>query len=238
MTTLYVIATPLGNLEDITYRAVRILGEVQALACEDTRVTRKLLAHYGISKPPLMFACHDRNEARSRHGIMKLLDEGTEVALVSDAGMPAISDPGYRVVSAAIEAGHHVDVIPGPSAATTALVASGLPSSSFTFLGFPPRKPGPRQRLLAEYGQAEPTLILFESPHRIGQLLGDAVKVLGDRQAAVAAELTKMFEAVDRGWLSELAPRYAEKEVRGEITVVIAGNRPQFRRVVPDIDDR
>lgn len=229
--SLYVIATPIGNLEDVSYRAVRILGEVDALACEDTRITRKLLERYGIARPRQMFACHEHNEARSARGIVKLLDEGRTVGLVSDAGMPSISDPGFRVVAAALEAGHRIEVVPGPSAVTAALVASGLPTSSFVFLGFAPRKPGQRRRWLEAEAQVPHTLVMFESPHRLAALLADALAVLGDRRAAVAVELTKMFERVDRGWLSELAERSAEGESRGEVTVVVAGLHRKFVRL-------
>lgn len=226
--TLYVIATPIGNLEDITYRAVRTLGRVDALACEDTRVTRKLLSHYGIARPQ-MFACQEHNEARSAKGILKLLDAGRSVGLCSNAGMPAVSDPGYRVISGARAAGHRVEVIPGASAVDTALVASGLPTSSFTFLGFAPRKAGQRRRWLAREAEAPHTLVALEAPSRLPALLADALAVLGDRRAAVAVELTKMFESVEDGWLSELAERFAEP-VRGEVTVVIAGASRKFRR--------
>lgn len=232
MSTLYVVATPIGNLEDITRRALRVLGEVDAIACEDTRVTRKLLSHFEIPKPQ-MFACHEHNEARSAQGIVKLLDQGRSVALCSDAGMPGISDPGYRVISAARAAGHDIAVIPGPSAVNAALVASGLPSSSYTFLGFAPRKAGQRQRWLAREAESPHTLVLFESPQRLGELLQDALATLGDRRAAVAIELTKMFESVTDGWLSELAPRYAEPP-RGEVTVVIAGAKKGFVREVDE----
>jgi 16S rRNA (cytidine1402-2'-O)-methyltransferase len=241
---LYVIGTPIGNLEDTTHRAIRILHEVDALACEDTRVTRKILERYGIPRPAAMFAHHDHNEASSTRGVLKLLEDGKTVALCSDAGMPGVSDPGYRLISAAVEAGHAVEVIPGPTAAVTALVVSGLPSTSFTFLGFPPRKSGQRRKMLAREADAAHTLLLYESPHRIGDLLADALVVLGDRRAAVAVELTKMHESVDRGWLSELASRFAKRAVRGEICVVIAGNNAKFSRPgepqesEPEVDER
>jgi 16S rRNA (cytidine1402-2'-O)-methyltransferase len=234
MSTLYVIATPIGNLEDMTYRAVRVMGEVDALACEDTRHTRKLLTHFEIPRPAQVFACHQGNEARSSQGIVKLLDAGRTVGLVSDAGMPGISDPGYRVVAAAVEAGHRVEVIPGPSASTTALVASALPSATYTFLGFPPRKPGKRRKLLQAHAEGEATLVLFESPNRLAALLTEALEIFGDRRAAVSVELTKMFEDTTRGWLSELAERYADEEIRGEVTVTIRGNRAEVRAGAPE----
>ncbi|MEL7370679.1 MAG: 16S rRNA (cytidine(1402)-2'-O)-methyltransferase [Myxococcota bacterium] len=223
MATLYVIGTPIGNLEDMTFRAIRIMREVDVLACEDTRQTRKLLTHFEIPKPQQMFSCNQINEHNSRQGIVKLLDAGRTVGLVSDAGMPGISDPGYQVVTAAIEGGHRVEVIPGPSAGITALISSGLPASSFYFAGFPPRKPGRRKKLLTALKDMEATLLFFESPHRLGAFLADAKEVLGDRKAAVSIELTKKFEETDRDQLSALTERYADETVRGEVTVTIAG---------------
>jgi 16S rRNA (cytidine1402-2'-O)-methyltransferase len=227
---LYVIATPIGNLEDVTYRAVRVLSQLDALACEDTRTTRKILDRYGIPRPPAMFAHHEHNEISSTRGVLKLLDEGKAVGLCTDAGMPGVSDPGYRLVNACVEAGHPVEILPGATASVSALVASGLPTASFTFHGFPPRKPGPRRKLLAREAAAPHTLVLYESPHRVGALLADALAVLGDRRAAVAIELTKLHERVERGWLAELAPAFAGKAVRGEVCVVIAGDSAKLRR--------
>ncbi len=227
---LYVIGTPIGNLEDITYRAVRVLSQVEALACEDTRTTRKILERYGLPRPAAMFAHHDHNEASSTRGIPTLLEEGKAVGLCTDAGMPGVSDPGYRLIHAAVEAGYPVEVVPGATASVTALVASGLPTTSFTFLGFPPRKSGQRRKMLAREASGPHTLVLYESPHRIGALLADALAVLGDRRAAVAIELTKMHERVERGWLGELAEAFAQKTVRGEICVVIAGSNAKFSR--------
>ncbi|MCK5380440.1 MAG: 16S rRNA (cytidine(1402)-2'-O)-methyltransferase [Candidatus Latescibacteria bacterium] len=228
MSTLYVIATPIGNLEDMSYRAVRILSEVQTLACEDTRRTRTLLTHFDIPPPKRIFSYHEHNEERAGHGILKLLSEGEDIALCSDGGYPGVSDPGYRIVHEAIENGFEVQVIPGAGAVTMALVASGLPSSSYTFKGFPPRKPGPRKRFL-EMGKEFPhTLIFFESPFRVAKLLEAALSVLGNRQAAVCIELTKMYEQVHRGYLEELLEQFEGKKIRGEVTVVIAGNHPKF----------
>ncbi len=224
---LYVIATPIGNMEDISYRAVRILSEVDALACEDTRVTRKILDRYGVARPPAMFAHHEHNEVSSTRGILKLLEEGKAVGLCTDAGMPGVSDPGYRLVSAAVEAGYTVEVIPGPTASVAALVASGLPTTTFTFLGFPPRKSGQRRKMLAREGAGPHTLVLYESPHRIGALLADALAALGDRRAAVAIELTKLHESVTRGWLGELSASFAGRTVRGEISRGDRGEPPQ-----------
>ena len=228
MSTLFVIATPIGNLEDMTYRAVRILSEVQALACEDTRRTRTLLTHFDIPPPKRIFSYHEHNEERAGHGILKLLSEGEDIALCSDGGYPGVSDPGYRIVHEAIENGFEVQVIPGAGAVTMALVASGLPSSSYTFKGFPPRKPGPRRRFLEMEKDVPHTLIFFESPFRVAKLLEAALSVLGNRQAAVCIELTKMYEQVHRGYLEELLEQFEGKKIRGEVTVVIAGNHPKF----------
>ncbi|MFH1144722.1 MAG: 16S rRNA (cytidine(1402)-2'-O)-methyltransferase [Candidatus Eisenbacteria bacterium] len=230
MATLYLVATPIGNLEDVTFRAVRILSSVTTLACEDTRTTRKLLARHGIARPARLFACHEHNELRAAAGIVHLLDGGTDVALCSEAGYPGVSDPGYRVIAAALEAGHRVEVIPGAGAVEPALLASGLPSTSFTFKGFPPRRPGPRRRFVESDREAPHTLIFFESPNRVAAFLTDAQQVLGDRRGAVCIEMTKKFEEVHRGWLSELIAFFAGREIKGEVTIVIAGHHPKFTR--------
>jgi len=227
---LYVIATPIGNLGDITYRAVETLKAVDALASEDTRVSAKLLSHLGIEKPHPTFSCHEHNEARTVGRIRSLIDEGRAVGLVSDAGLPGISDPGYRVISALLDEGVKVEVLPGPNAATMALVASGLPTSSFTFLGFPSRKSGKRKKMLEAERDGEHTMVMYESPHRIGALLADAFEVLGDRKAVVALELTKMFERYHRGTLSQLTEDFAEDKPKGEITLLIEGVRRKSKR--------
>ena len=226
--TLYLIATPIGNLEDVTYRAVRLLKELRVLACEDTRRTRILLDRYGIGKPAVLLAYHEHNEDRAAERILDLLAEGSSVGIVTNAGYPGISDPGYVISRRAAEAGYRVEVIPGGSAVPQALLLSGLPSSSFTFKGFPPRKGGQRRRFLAAERESPHTLVLFESPYRIGALLEDALAVLGNRLAAVCVELTKMFEQVDRDHLAALAERYRGRQVKGEVTVVIAGSNPKF----------
>jgi len=230
---LLVIGTPIGNLEDITLRALRTLGELDALACEDTRHTRRIFERHGIAAPRLIFSYHEHNEERASRKLVELLGEGLRVGLCTNAGMPSISDPGYDAIAGAVEAGFPVEVIPGPSAVETALLASGLPASSYVFRGFPPRKPGPRKRFLAADADRPHTLVLFESPHRLGKLLADACEVLGDRRAVVCVELTKVFEQIDRGYLSELAEQYADRAVKGEVTVVIAGNHPKFMRDPP-----
>jgi len=231
--TFYVISTPIGNLEDVTFRAVRILGELEALACEDTRRTRRIFERYEIDVPRLMFSCHEHNEERVADKISTLLSEGKSVGLCTNAGSPSISDPGYRAIARIIEDGYRVEVIPGPGAVETALVASGLPASSYTFKGFAPKKGGPRTRFLEMERDLPHTIVLFESPYRIGKLLAAALEVLGDRQAAVCVEMTKMFEEIHRGYLGDLAEEFADRTVKGEITVVIAGNNPKFTRSPP-----
>lgn len=226
---LYVVATPIGNLGDITFRAVETLKAVDALATEDTRVTAKLLTHLSIEKPHPTFSCHDHNEARSVSRIESLIDEGRAVGLVSDAGMPGISDPGFRVVSALLEDGYKVEVIPGANAATMALVASGLSTASFTFLGFPPRKSGKRKAVFEAEKDREHTLVMYESPHRIGALLEDAAEVLGARPAVVALELTKKFERYHRGSLVELAEEFEGEKPKGEICVIIEGKEREAK---------
>jgi 16S rRNA (cytidine1402-2'-O)-methyltransferase len=228
--TLYVVGLPIGNLEDLTERAERILRECEAVACEDTRRTWRLLSAKGIPRPRTFFALHEHNEEKVVERVLGLLRSSVDVALCSDAGMPVVSDPGYRTVRAAAAEGFNVVSIPGPSAVLAALSISGLPPSSFTFKGFPPRKPGQRKRFLAEEAEASHTLILFESPHRLGALLEDALEVLGDREACVCVELTKMYESADRGYLSDLRAQLGDSTPRGEVTVVIAGSNEKFRR--------
>jgi len=222
LATLYLVGTPIGNLEDVTLRALRVLASVDALACEDTRRTRALLTHHGIRTPSTLFSLHEHNEDRALGRVLALLERGVDVAVCSDAGSPLISDPGYPTIREVIAHGHSVEVIPGPSAVTAALTVSGLPVSSFTFKGFPPRKPGPRRRFLEMELASPHTLVLFESPHRLGGLLADARHVFGERAACVCIELTKKFEEVRRGTLGELSEGLAAKPVRGEVTVVIA----------------
>ena len=228
--TLFLIGTPIGNLDDISQRVLATLGEVDALACEDTRRTRKIFEHFKLSSPRTIFACHEHNEETAVKRIGGLLRDGLKVGLATDAGMPGISDPGFRAVQMALDGGHEIQVIPGPSAVSAALALSGLSAASYTFKGFPPKKSGKRQNFLAAEAEVPHTLVLFESPHRTGAMLADALAVLGDRRAAVCIELTKMFEEVARGWLSELAQRFAETAPRGEVTIVIAGNNPKFMR--------
>jgi 16S rRNA (cytidine1402-2'-O)-methyltransferase len=220
MGVLYVVATPIGNLEDITLRALRVLREVGLIAAEDTRTTVKLLNRFQISTPMVSFFEH--NELVRRDEILQALDR-QDVALVSEAGMPTISDPGYRLVQAAIAQGVPVVPVPGPSAVLAALAVSGLPTDSFLFLGFLPRRRGARQRRLAAVRDQPETLICFEAPHRLLAALRDMKEILGDRQLAVACELTKMYEEVWRGAVSGALERFEQAPPRGEFTLVVAG---------------
>ena len=221
---LYVVATPIGNMEDVTLRALSVLRQCDALAAEDTRRTRQLLTRHEISRPRTLLSLHEHNEEHSAQRVVGLLEAGARVALCSDAGTPLVSDPGYRTLRLVVEKGFPVVAIPGPSAVLAALAVSALPPSSFIFKGFPPRKPGPRKRFLEADAEAPHTLILFESPHRLAKLLADAHEVLGDREACVCVDLTKRFEATHRGVLSALIGEFEGEAVRGEVTVVIAGN--------------
>ena len=231
---LYLVGTPIGNLEDITYRAVRILGEVDHILAEDTRRARVLLDRYAIARPLSSFFEH--NEVRRLEPVMRALAEGRKVALITDAGSPGISDPGYRLVREAVARGVAVVSVPGPSAAVTALQVSGLPTDQFLFRGFPPRKGAARRRELEELRAYEGTLVFYESPHRLAAFLSDAAAVLGDRPAAVCRELTKMHEEVVRGPLPELGARFGDQPVRGEIAVVIGGWTRARRGVSPPPD--
>ena len=228
MGTLYIIATPIGNLEDITLRALRMLGEVDALACEDTRHTRILFETHGIRSPKTVFSYREQNEKSAGARIIGLLRAGSSVGICADAGYPGISDAGYRIISHTLAEGYPVQVVPGASALEPALLSSGLPTSSFSFKGFAPKKQGARRRFLEMERALPHTLVLYESPFRLHGLLLDARAVLGDRRAAVCIELTKKFESIARGSLSELCAKYNGAKVRGEVTVVIAGNNPKF----------
>jgi 16S rRNA (cytidine1402-2'-O)-methyltransferase len=225
MGTLYLVATPIGNLEDITLRALRVLREVPLIAAEDTRQTRKLLTHFGISTP--LTSYHEHSHIARREALVAALAAG-DVALVSDAGTPALSDPGQDLVRDAIAAGYPVVPIPGPAAAISALVASGLSTDTFTFLGFLPRKSTERQAALARVRTAPQTLVLYEAPHRLRATLADLRAVLGDRQMAAARELTKLHEEWLRGPISAIQAHYAAgaTEPRGEYTLVVAGALP------------
>jgi len=220
MGTLYVVATPIGNLEDVTLRALRVLGEAELLLAEDTRRTRVLLERHGIAGRPR--SLHAHNEAARADEVLAALAAGRRVALVSDAGTPLVSDPGGRLVAQAIAAGHDVVPVPGPSAALAALVASGLPAEAFSFVGFLPRKAGERAARLAALAARTETLILFESPRRVAATLRELARAFGERRACVARELTKLHEELARGTLSALASRF-EEGARGEVTLVVEG---------------
>jgi 16S rRNA (cytidine1402-2'-O)-methyltransferase len=219
MPTLYLVGTPIGNLEDITLRALRTLREVTLIAAEDTRTTGRLLKHFQIATPMLSY--HEHNEAERTAQILAHLAQG-DVALVSDAGMPGLSDPGYRLVAAAAAAGVTVSPIPGPTAAITALVSSGLPTDQFLFLGFLPRQRAARRSALAAVAKSPYTLLLYEAPHRLLSLLEDLLAVCGDRPIAVGRELTKLHEEIWRGPVSEAIRHFEQGKVRGELTLVIS----------------
>lgn len=220
MGTLYLVATPIGNLEDITLRALRILQEVDLIACEDTRRTGKLLARYEIKTPLISY--YEHNKLTKLGYILDTLQR-KDVALVSEAGMPGISDPGYELVRAAISAHIPVVPIPGPSAPIAALAVSGLPTDSFVYLGFLPRRRRERRHLLQAWAREKPTLVAFEAPHRLLSSLEDIQEVLGDREIALTRELTKLHEEVIRGKVSHLRAHFQEVRPRGEFTLVIAG---------------
>ena len=221
--TLYVVATPIGNLADITHRAIQILNDVDLIACEDTRHTRKLLQHYGITTRTVSY--HEHNEQQRAGELIELLREGKDVGVVSDAGTPGISDPGFRLVRLAIEQSVPVVAAPGPSALITALVASGLPTDEFFFDGFLPARSGARQARLRALRSVPGTLIFYEAPHRLAATLKDAREILGEREAVVARELTKLHEEIRHGLLGELAMHYGvEVNPRGEIVLLIDRN--------------
>ncbi len=221
---LIVVATPIGNLDDISPRAAEALRTADVVACEDTRRTAVLLRHVGSSAP--MVPSHEHNEASRAADLIARIADGATVALVSDAGMPVISDPGWRAVAAAIAAGIVVTVVPGPSAVETALVLSGLPAEPFAFVGFFPRRSAQRRELFARFAAWEGSVVGFESPHRVGALIADLAAVQPGRSVAVCRELTKRFEEVMRGSAEEVAVRLGDEGVRGEVTVVLGPGAP------------
>jgi 16S rRNA (cytidine1402-2'-O)-methyltransferase len=233
---LYVVATPIGHLGDITLRALVTLMQADVVTCEDTRVSGALLAKYGIKKPLLPY--HDHNAASAGPKILEKIASGAAVALISDAGMPLISDPGYRLVSACREAGYPVTVIPGANAALTALAGSGLPTDAFHFTGFLPAKSAARQKAIAGLKMVLGTLVFYEAPQRLAAMLDDLAKGLGkERPAAVARELTKLFEETRRGTLGELADFYRDHEVKGEITVLVGPAQESRAENAANIDE-
>lgn len=221
MTMLYLVATPIGNLEDITLRALETLRAVDFVASEDTRKTGRLLKHFDISKPQIAF--HEHNERQAVERLIGLLRDGKTVAVVTDAGTPGIADPGFIAVRRALEEDLPVTMIPGPTGLIMAVVLSGLPVHSFTFRGFPPRKRGQRQRFLTVDQQSPHTLIFYESPYRLVEFLKDALEIYGDRLAAIANDLTKLYEQVWRGTLSSLVAAMEGIALKGEFIVVISG---------------
>ncbi len=221
---LFLVATPIGNLEDITLRAIRVLKECTAIACEDTRHTQKLLNHYGIQNRLVSY--HEHNENTRAPELLAEMENGASIALVSDAGTPVISDPGHRLVALCVERGIPVIPIPGPSSALAALSASGIPAERFLFVGFLPARQGERRRALAALASHTCTLIFFEAPHRIAKTLADAAELLGPRQAALAREITKLHEEFLRGTLDELARQVREAPPRGEMTLVVGPATP------------
>lgn len=216
---LYLVATPIGNLEDISMRALRILREVDLIACEDTRQTRKLLSHFGIETP--MQSYHEHNEASRAEALAAKLEEGERIALVTDAGTPVVSDPGYRLVKICLERGISVVPIPGPSAVVAALVASGLFSGEFTFIGFLPARAGERRKALQRLKPENRPVVFFEAPHRLLTSLQDILEVLGNREAVVAREITKLHEEFVHGHIDEILRTFDKAAPRGEITIVL-----------------
>ena len=235
--TLYIVSTPIGNLEDITLRALNILRDVQIIAAEDTRHTQKLLQHYHISTPQTSY--HDHNKEEKAEVLISRLQEGHDVALVSDAGTPGISDPGYYLINLAIEEGIRVMPVPGPTASIAALSISGLPTDAFVFEGFLPSKKTARQKKLRELSGERRTLILFEAPHRLASTLKDIAEVLGDRKIVLTRELTKMFEEVIRGRVSEVIAEIEGRRLKGEMTLLLEGAQEEEAAAgeVPDLHE-
>ena len=230
---LYIVATPIGNLEDITLRALRIIKEVDLIAAEDTRHTASLLNHYGIRTP--LTSYHEHNERTKARALLARLKQGEDIALVSDAGTPTVSDPGYRLLLEAIPAGVNVIPIPGPSALTTALSASGLPTDRFVFEGFLPAKRKERKQKLRRLQEETGTLIFYEVPHRLEESLEDLLEIFGDRQIAIGRELTKVHEEFLRGRLSEMSAEAHRRELRGELTLVVRGADREGEAVSGDV---
>ena len=220
---LYVVATPIGNLEDVTLRALRTLGEVEAIACEDTRQTAKLLARHGIRKRLISYFRPRENQRLPE--ILRLLESGRDVALVSDAGTPGISDPGFPLVREALRGGVHVVPIPGPCAATAALSAAGMPTHKFLFLGFPPPKTAARRKFLAALAKEDATLVFYLPLRKLKEFLGDIRDTLGDRTMVIARELTKVHEEFIRGKVGEIQDGLTTRELRGEATILVGGAR-------------
>jgi len=223
MPTLFVVATPIGNLEDLTFRALRILSEVDLIAAEDTRHTKILLTRYNISTP--LTSYHKFNIRAKTPYIISILKEGKNIALVSDSGMPGISDPGYELIRESVNQGIRVEPIPGPSAAITALAVSGLPTGRFVFEGFLPKKPGKKKKLLKTLQKESRTIIIYESPYRLLKTLDAIKEIMGERRIAVCRELTKKFEEIIRGTVTEVLDKFKNKKILGEVVIIIDGRR-------------
>lgn len=219
---LFIVATPIGNLKDITFRAIETLKAVDLIACEDTRHTKKLLSHYGILNPTTSYFEH--NKIKKAEYLVRLLNEGKEVAVVSDGGMPGISDPGFKIINLAIENNIPVTVIPGPCALVAAIVQSGMPTDSFVFQGFLSHKKAKRRRQLEVLRHEQRTMVFYESPHRFLKTLGDILDILGDREIAIARELTKVFEEVLRSKVSSAIEHFTRKPPRGEFVLILQGD--------------
>lgn len=219
--TLYIVSTPIGNLEDVTLRALRVLKEVDLIAAEDTRRTKQLLTHYGIHKPLVSY--HEHNRKMREESLIEKLHGGMNIALVTDAGTPGISDPGEHLVRRAVKESIPLIPIPGPTALIAALSISGLPTEAFLFYGFLPAKATPRQKFLRSLKDRTETMIFYESPRRLRSFLEDARQILGDRPVVVARELTKVYEEFSRGRVSEVVAKLGEEEIRGEVTVIVEG---------------
>ncbi len=229
--TVYLVATPIGNLEDITMRAIRTLQEVDLIACEDTRTSKVLLNHYGITKPLVSY--HNFNERQASERIITRILEGQNVAVISDAGTPSISDPGFIIVREAIKQGINVVAIPGPAAMIMALAVSGLPTDAFIFYGFLPQTSGKRRAILESLAERRETLVFYESPYKIHRLLGEIIEVIGNRRAALCREMTKKFEEIIRGDIETIRVQLADKKVKGELTLAVQG---KVRKETPDPD--
>ena len=234
---LHVTATPIGNLGDLSPRALEAFRNASLIACEDTRRTWQLLSHFGIPRPE-MVSYRQGNEERVSRTVIDAVKAGREVVLCSDGGYPGISDPGYRLVRECAREGVPYEIIPGACAVETALLMSGLSTSSYTFRGFPPRGPGAIRNWFAEDRDKEHTLVCYESPYRVGATLAAAFDALGDREAAVCIELTKLHERVSRGYLSDLAKEFADGKVKGEVAIVIAGSNPKFARPPGNMEEQ
>ncbi len=229
---LYVVATPIGNLEDITLRALRVLKEVDLIAAEDTRHTRQLLHHFDIHKPLISY--HDFNRRMREEGLLKDLREGKSIALVTDAGTPGISDPGEDLVRKAVQESIALVPVPGPSALVAALSISGVPTGIFSFFGFLPAKAHARRAFLQSLQERSETMVFYESPRRVRGFLEDVREILGDRQAVVVRELTKLYEEIYRGTISEVLNGLGSMEVKGEVTVILEGRAPEKKKAGPD----